>query len=98
NNGSKKSISSDYNPLENMEELEHGGSVKREITPLNESRISKTYNKAVSRTSLFTGSLITQSKMKGKHAKQRFKIALETAKKEGKKFFLADEYKGIYAV
>jgi len=98
NNSSKKSLSSTYNPLDNMEEMEHGGSIKREITPLNQSRISKTYNRAVSKTSLFSGNLITQSKMNGKHAKQRFRIALETAKKEGKKFILADEYKAIYAV
>lgn len=98
NSGSKKSLSSNYDPLAEMEQMEHGGSVKREITPLNKSRISNTYNRAVSKTSMFTGNLITQSKMKGSSKRQRFKVAIMQAKSENKKFFLADEFDAIYSV
>lgn len=99
NVGSKKALSSDYNPLANMVQQEHGGDIEREITPLNKSRISKSYNRAVSRGSFFKDkTLITQSKMNGKNAKQRFMIALKTAQRTGHKFFLADEWKGIYSI
>lgn len=98
NNSKKSGLSSDYDPLAIMEEQEHGGVVDRKVTPLNKSRISNSYSRAVSKPNLFSGDLITQSEMRGKNAKQRFRIALEMAKKKNQKFFLSDEFNAVYAI
>jgi len=107
NNSKKPRLSSGYSPLKNMEQQEHGGTVKRKITPLNKSRIAQSYSRPVSRSSFFDKNIIVQSEMKGVqprgmryglNKKQRFRIALEMARKEGQKFILGDEYRAIYSV
>ncbi len=90
---------------ENMSIQEFGGSIKREVKPANISRVSKSYDRRVSKGKMFAkkpSSMITQSTQKNRwggsanDAKQRFVIAMSVAEKDGEDFFLADEFSSIY--
>lgn len=97
----RRGITSSYDPLENMEKQEFGGSVKREVTPLNQARIGKSYSRLVSRTNMFNNAatkLIKQSDNNGQTPGQRMRVAMEIARRKGENYILADEYKGIYKI
>lgn len=81
---------------ENMAIQEWGGSIKREVKPLNASRVGRSYNRAVSRTNMFNKGLMKQSQQAGKTARQRFAILINNARKQGANFVEADEYDTIY--